>query len=509
MGYLARHVVLGSLAFSGCSPTFAPRPCGVDADCGNGLVCAVRDQAPICLQAEDDPLVIGMTAPISGVNQALGTGMKLGIELAFQEQNEAGGVRGRPLKLEFRDDAYVPATAEANVRALVDARETAALPRCPTTGNPGVPGEPPISATALERGPNAVLAFIGNVGTPTMVRTAPLAVETGTIFFGAFTGAATILRDDRAATCKRYIFNVRASYAQEALATAEFFRARNVPDHTHLISFDQNDSFGQAGYDGLVAAYRAVFKGTAPLPPGDQPITRFRYERNDNDSVPAQVTAAIAYLAGNKILGSGNGTEIHHVGIMMTDTYGAAAAFIQGVRDWQYASDAEQTMTNKATRLRLYFSNLSFVGPDALSEGLVALGTVAKPGGGAVPYTDGVVVSQVVPNYQRDESEVVTAYNRLIANGGHKPGFTSLEGYISARVFLAGLASHQGPFDPDALVHTFERLPDLSLGIGASSGFSPANHQYSRSLWGTTIQPDGSFKNLYFWTDGQPIQFFE
>jgi hypothetical protein len=58
-------------------------------------------------------------------------------------------------------------------------------------------------------------------------------------------------------------------------------------------------------------------------------------------------------------------------------------------------------------------------------------------------------------------------------------------------------------------VKTFEHLPDLSLGIGASAGFSPMNHQYSRSVWGTIIQPDGSFKNLYFWADGQDIQFFE
>jgi ABC-type branched-subunit amino acid transport system substrate-binding protein len=109
-----------------------------------------------------------------------------------------------------------------------------------------VAGQPPISSTALARGPNAVLAFIGNVGTPTMVRAAPVAIETGTIFFGAFTGASTILRDDKAADCKSFIFNVRASYAQEARATMEYFKKRNVPDYKQLISFDQDDSFGQA-----------------------------------------------------------------------------------------------------------------------------------------------------------------------------------------------------------------------------------------------------------------------
>ena len=302
-----------------------------------------------------------------------------------------------------------------------------------------------------------------------MVRAAPVAVETGTIFFGAFTGASTILRDERAATCKQYIFNVRASYAQEARATLSYFDARDVPDFRHMISFDQDDSFGQSGYDGLVAAYKSIYTSAPPLPNTTTPIARFRYTRNDNNSVPAAVAAASAYLASNQVLNTG-GSEIHHVGIMMTDTYGAAAAFIKGLRDWQFANDSQQTMLNKATRLKLYFSNVSFVGPNALADALK--GTSVQTPGGPMPYTEGVVVSQVVPNYQSDSSEVVTSYNRLITAGGHTAGFTSLEGYVSARVFIAGLEAHKGPFTPATLVQTFERLPDLSLGIGASSGFS-------------------------------------
>jgi hypothetical protein len=134
------------------------------------------------------------------------------------------------------------------------------------------------------------------------------------------------------------------------------------------------------------------------------------------------------------------------------------------------------------------------------------LGTVPNA---AIPFTQDVIVSQVVPNYQSDQSDVVTAYNQLIAAKGAQPGFTSLEGYVSARVFIAGLLAHDGPFTPDSLVTSFESLPDLSLGIGATSGFSPTNHQYSQSVWGTSIQPDGAFKNLYFWSEGIPIQFFE
>jgi len=477
-----------------CSTEFTAMPCAVDGDCGGGLVCELREAHPVCVAAGDAPLIIGQSAPVSGTNQALGTAMKLGISLAFDERNAAGGIRGRQLQLDFRDDAYQPDLAEAAARALVDVRVGSAAPRCPTTAA--------VSTTTLDRGPNAVLAFLGNVGTPTMVRAAPVAVESGTLFFGAFTGATTILRDAQTGACGKYIFNVRASYAQEARATVEYFKKKSVPDYHAMISFDQNDSFGQAGYDGLVAGYQQVigaFPGSAdPV----TPIVRFRYARNDDTSVPAQAVAAETYLAN--LLGTGSNPV--SVGVMMTDTYGAGAQFIQALRTWQF--DGQQSTLNKATRLKLYFSNVSFVGPNSLSDRLVAAGSVATPTGN-LPMTTDVVISQVVPNYQSDTSDVVVAYNKLVAASGAAPSFTSLEGYIAARVFLAGLEAHQGPFTPEALIATFEALPDLGLGIGATSGFGATNHQYSSSVWGTSIQPDGKFKNLYFWSSGIPIQFFE
>lgn len=491
-----------ALLLAGCSTDFAPQTCAVDNDCGTGLVCESRDDTNVCVHAEDAPLIIGESAPISGTNQALGTAMKAGIEIAFDEQNAMGGVRGRMLQLEFRDDAYQPNLAETNARALTDAQVlNTEQPKCPSS-SAMIAGNTPVSTSALQRGPNAVLAMLGNVGTPTMVRAAPIAVETGTVFFGAFTGASTVLRDTTCADCSKYIFNVRASYAQEARATMELFRKKGVGDYTRMMSFDQNDSYGQSGYDGLVQAYKDVvgnFPGSAD---DTNPIVRFRYTRNDDTSVPAQASAAENYLAN--LLSDTSGTVT--VGVMMTDTYGAGGDFIIALRNWQFANDSQQTNLMKATRLKLVFSNISFVGANALSDKLVEAGTVPNSG---IPYTQDVVVSQVVPNYQSDSSDVVTSYNRLIADKGIAPSFTSLEGYVAARVFIAGLMSHKGPFTPDRLVSTFEQLPDLSLGIGATSGFSASNHQYSNSVWGTSIQPDGSFKNLYFWSTGIPIQFFE
>src|ERR1051326_5713402 len=98
---------------SGCSTDFVPMPCSTDTDCTGGSVCELRDSQPVCVRAEDAPIIIGSSSPVSGVNQALGTGMKLGITLALDEQNAKGGIRGRQLQLNFRDDGYDPPEAEA------------------------------------------------------------------------------------------------------------------------------------------------------------------------------------------------------------------------------------------------------------------------------------------------------------------------------------------------------------------------------------------------------------
>jgi hypothetical protein len=269
-----------------------------------------------------------------------------------------------------------------------------------------------------------------------------------------------------------------------------------VKDWQHLVSFDQKDSFGQAGYDGLNTAY-ANLTSLPAKGEGDE-IQRCQYVRDDLTSIPAQVICASAYI--DKVIGLD--TAKHTVGIFMTDTYGPATQFITAMRDWHYADP------DRASRLSLFFSNVSFVGPNSLASRLKDAGTVSTPMG-SKPYSDGVYVSQVVPNYDQDKSDAVTEYKKLIAAAGATPSFTSLEGYIAARVFLAGLDAHTGPYTSDALISTFENMPELSLGLGATAGFGPTNHNYSKSVWGTGITADGTFKNTYYWREGTPISFFE
>ena len=81
-----------------------------------------------------------------------------------------------------------------------------------------------------------------------MLRAAPIALETGALFFGAFTGASKVLRDDVAGPCKKYVFNVRASYFDETEAIVQHLTAMSV---NRIAVFYQNDAYGKNYYAGL------------------------------------------------------------------------------------------------------------------------------------------------------------------------------------------------------------------------------------------------------------------
>ena len=67
----------------------------------------------------DERILFGQSAAFSGPARELGEHMRLGIEAAFREANERGGVDGRRLELVSLDDAYEPEAAIVNTRWLV------------------------------------------------------------------------------------------------------------------------------------------------------------------------------------------------------------------------------------------------------------------------------------------------------------------------------------------------------------------------------------------------------
>ena len=61
-----------------------------------------------------------MAAPFSGASRELGRQMKIGVETAFNEINDAGGENGRLLRLMTADDGYEPTRTVDVIKSLYD-----------------------------------------------------------------------------------------------------------------------------------------------------------------------------------------------------------------------------------------------------------------------------------------------------------------------------------------------------------------------------------------------------
>ncbi len=364
--------------------------------------------------AQAGELKVGMSTALSGPAEALGQGVRLGVDAYFHKVNEAGGVNGHTLRLVAVDDGYEPKRAAPNTRQLVD---------------------------------EGVVAFIGNVGTPTAIVTVPIANELKTLLFGAFTGAGVLRKEPP----DRYVINYRASYAEETAAMiGGLLEAGIRPEE--IAFFTQNDGYGDAGYSGAVKALEANgFSGASQLAHG-------RYERNTRNVEEGLLTI----LSG----------AVEPRAIIMVGAYGPCAEFIKLARQ-----DLPGAL----------FLNVSFVGSQALKQALGEDG-------------EGVIITQVVPHFESDLAGV-DAYRRDLAefDGSAQPGFVSLEGYLAARIFVEGLRRIEGDVTREKVVDALESLYDLDIGIDVPVSFSPGNHQASHKVWPTVIRGDG-FEPLN-WTE--------
>lgn len=90
------------------------------AGCGGGA----KEPAKPAVQA---PIKFGVIGPYTGPNAKPGQSMKQGVNLAVEEINKAGGVKGRKLEALFEDDASVPAQAVSATEKLINKDEVSFL----------------------------------------------------------------------------------------------------------------------------------------------------------------------------------------------------------------------------------------------------------------------------------------------------------------------------------------------------------------------------------------------
>ena len=363
----------------------------------------------------DSEIKFGASVPLTGPNKDYGHQIKVGIETAFRMTNDAGGINGKMLRLIVADDGYEPTRTAETMKLLYDKEQ--------------------------------VFGFVGNFGTATSMVAAPFALDRQSLFYAAYSGANILRREPP----DRYVFNYRASYAEETEAAVRYLVKLRRIKPEQIAVFAQQDAFGDAGFAGVAKAMRALRGGDGGF------ILRTGYARNSLD-----VDTAIAQLKASR-------TPIKAV--VMMATYRAAAKFIE--KTHEVFPD-------------LVYTNPSAVGSSSLREELMLLGP---------QYARGIIVTQVVPAVN-GYSSLNLEYKKALTKyfGGEAPDYVSFEYYIASRIMIEALKRAGSQLDSEKLVEAFENMKDFDLGLGTAINFSKSEHQGSHKVWGTQLNEAGNYE---------------
>lgn len=280
-----------------------------------------------------------------------------------------------------------------------------------------------------------VFALFGFVGTPTCLAALPPILSAKVPFVGPFTGAQALREPLQPA-----VFHVRASYDQE---TALIVRQLTALGLKKIAVFYQNDAYGQSGLAGVRQALHAQ---------GLEPVALGTVERNSVDV--ARAVADIAPHAPDAVV--------------QVSAYKSCAAFIRAARKAGFGG---------------MFFNLSFVGTQALSD---ELGKEAR----------GIIVSQVMPSPFSTTSPIAREYlaTLQLAGGTQRPNYSSMEGYVAAKVLVEGLRRAGRNPSREALVSALESIQNASFG-GFQVDFGPKSHVASHFVELSMLTEDGKVRH--------------
>jgi len=326
--------------------------------------------------------------------------MRDGAKLWIDQVNAQGGVNGRRIELKSRDDKYESKLAAENTRKLIEE--------------------------------DRVFALFAYVGTPTSQASLPIFTEARVPFVAPFTGAE-LLRTP----FNRYIFNVRASYFDETERIVDHLARSGVKRFSVMY---QNDSYGQAGLEGVK---RALARRNLPL------AGLGTVERNTTNVADAVKTIHAAQPEAT----------------IMISAYSSTAEFVRQMR--------------KAGSVSQFFT-VSFVGSTALAETLGAEGR-------------GVMISQVVPFPWSPLVPIVKEFLDIAKRSGKTDvNFSSLEGFIAAKVLVEGLRRSGKEPTREKFISAMEGISNLEIG-GFLVKFSPENHNGSQYVDLSMIGREGKF----------------
>jgi branched-chain amino acid transport system substrate-binding protein len=274
-------------------------------------------------------------------------------------------------------------------------------------------------------------ALFGYIGTPTSVAALPLATMAKVPFFGPFTGAMALRQP-----FNRYAFHLRASYNDETGLIVKQLTSLGLKK---IAVFHQNDAYGKAGLDGVLLAL-----GQQNM----KPVAQATVERNSVDVAAAVKTLVAAQPDA----------------IVQISAYKSCAAFIRAAQKAGYGGT---------------FYNVSFVGTQALADEL------GKDGAG-------VVVSQVMPSPYNGARPIAREFTDAVkkAGGDYQANFSSMEGYLAAKVMVEGLRRGGSKLTRESLIAGLEGMGTQSFG-GFTVTFSPTDHVASSFVELSMLTGDG------------------
>jgi ABC-type branched-subunit amino acid transport system substrate-binding protein len=365
-----------------------------------GVGLAAAGWSPLA-RSDGDPIKLGQTIALTGPLAELGVALNQGAQACFAAVNARGGVNGRPIQLLALDDGYDVKRAVANFKNLL--------------------GDP------------SLFCLFGCFGTPIIEALLPMIRGTDVPSFTAYTGALVARPPDM-----RNVFNVRASYPQEAGRLVQHLATIGLK---RVAVAYQNNAFGREVAQAAEAAIR------------QHGLTLVASATVDNDGSGAD--AAIERIAAAE-------PEAALLGLAGKPT----VVFVKGMR---------------AKRRGLPLYALSVLGSAAT---LAAIGDDAH----------GIAVSQVVPMPTLAAVPVVRDFHQAWRALGAtlEPSHLALEGYINARVFVDVLKRIAGPLKRPSFIDAAWGLRRLDLG-GFEIGFDKPGGNASHFVELTLVSRGGKF----------------
>lgn len=367
-----------------------------------------------------DPIRLGMSADFNGPAKGLGIELYRGAALYLDHINRIGGVHGRKIEVVAMDDGYSPDPAIANTVTLVERHN--------------------------------VLALFNYVGTPTTTRILPLLKryeQRGIPLLFPLTGADPL----RQPPYEKYVYNFRASYADEGSALVEGFLGVG---RKRIALLYQADSFGRSVWSGVrkaLSEHGLFLAGEATYRRG----ARYVGDMRAQVEIIAQAKPDAVIVAGTSI---------------------ASAAFIRDARNAGFDTP---------------IATLSF------ASARETMNLLKQEDGDEI--TDGIICSLVVPIHTNAALPALRQFSDLLqkhppalpeglVNGSVQPPSlnpVSFEGFLNAKLAVEAIRRLGPGLNRERLDYVLRHTGDFDLGIGDPVRFPPGSNQALQDVYFVAI----------------------